>query len=60
MPSNNFQFRIGANLSYFIVGEKHLKFPLGKKLILIVEPYLLLNQNQQSFLSQYKHLVECF
>ena len=37
MPSNNFQFRTGANLSYFTVGEKHSKFPLGKKLILLVE-----------------------
>ena len=37
MPSNNFQFRTGANLSYFTVDEKHSKFPSGKKLILLVE-----------------------
>ena len=30
MPLHNFQFRAGANLSYFIVDEKLLIFRLGK------------------------------
>ena len=37
MPSNNFQFRAGANLSYFTVDEKHSKVSFRKKLILLVE-----------------------
>ena len=39
MPSNNFQFRTGANLIYFIVDEKHSKFPLRKKLNLLAQSY---------------------
>ena len=30
MPLHNFQFRAGANLSYFIADEKLLIFRLGK------------------------------
>ena len=63
MPSNNFQFRTGANLSYFTVDEKHSKFPSGKKTDLTCWiRYLLLNQNQLSilFLSISIYLVWCF
>ena len=60
MPSNNFQFRTGANLSYFTVDEKHSKFPSGKKLSLIVESGTSCWIRINYLLSYHKYLVLCF
>ena len=62
MPSNNFQFRTGANLSYFTVDEKHSKFPSGKKLILLVESgtSCWITINYLFFLTINIYLVWCF
>ena len=62
MPSNNFQFRTGANLSYFTVDEKHSKFPSGKKLILLVESgtSCWITINYLLFLTINIYLVRCF
>ena len=62
MPSNNFQFRTGANLSYFTVDEKHSKFPSGKKLILLVESgtSCWITTNYLLFLTINIYLVRCF
>ena len=60
-PSNNFQFRTVANLSYFTVDEKHSKVFFRKRTDLTCWiRYLLLNHNQLSSLSCHKYLVWCF
>ena len=59
-PSNSFQFRAGANLSYFTVDEKHSKFPSGKKLIWLVESGTSCWITINYLLSYHKYLVLCF